>query len=37
MTWLKKENPECFYIQSKNKYDLKWALNVKRSILMYLI
>ena len=28
MTRLKKENSECFYIQYKNKYDLKWSLNV---------
>ena len=41
MTWLKKENSECFYIQSKNKCDLKWLLNVitigKSSELSYLI
>ena len=28
MTRLKKENSEYFYIQSKNKCDLKWSLNV---------
>ena len=27
MTRLKKENSEYFYIQSKNKCDLKWSLN----------
>ena len=28
MTRLKKENSEYFYIQSKNKCDLKWSLNL---------
>ena len=32
MTQLKKENSECFYIESKSKCDWKWSLIVIKTI-----